>query len=73
MKLVFSPKNAKLRISNNEQEKLGAMQLYRGTIAFFRNTAGHHLINTYSQEDALRFVTWIDLLLTMLRKASNNS
>ncbi len=73
MELAFSPKNAKLRISNNDQEQLGVMQLYRGTIAFFRNTTGHHLIDTYSQEDALRFVVWIDLLLTMLKAVSNNA
>jgi len=49
------------------------MELYRGTIAFFRNTTGHHLIDTYTQDDALRFVAWIDLLLTMLKTVSGNS
>ncbi len=73
MELAFSPRNAKLRLGNTEQEQLGAMQLYRGTIAFFRNTTGHHLIDTYSQEDALRFVAWVDLLLTMLKMTSDEA
>jgi len=67
MEKAFSPKNPVLRFSELEQEQLGIMQLYRGTIAFFRNTTGHHLINTYTQDDALRFVAWVDLLLSMLK------
>jgi uncharacterized protein (TIGR02391 family) len=73
METVFSPKNPKLSFSTVEQEQLGAMQLYRGTIAFFRNTTGHHLIDTYTQDDALRFVAWIDLLLSMLKTVAENS
>lgn len=69
MELAFSPKNPRLRFSTIEPEQLGAMQLYRSIMAFFRNTTGHHLIDTYTQDDALRFVSWIDLLLTMLKKA----
>ncbi len=72
MELAFSPKNPKLSFSNVEQEQLGVMQLYRGTIAFFRNTTGHHLIGTYTQDDALRFVAWVDLLLSMLKTVSGN-
>jgi uncharacterized protein (TIGR02391 family) len=69
MEQAFSAKKPLLRLSNNEAEQVGAMQLYRGVMAFFRNAAGHHLIETYSQEEALRFVAWIDLLLAMLTKA----
>jgi hypothetical protein len=49
------------------------MQIYRGVMAFFRNTAGHNLIETYDQEDALRFVILVDLLLTTLGKVSEGS
>jgi uncharacterized protein (TIGR02391 family) len=73
MEFAFSPKNPKLSFSNIEQEQLGVMQLYRGTIAFFRNTTGHHLIDTYTQDDALRFVAWVDLLLAMLKTVSENA
>lgn len=72
MEQAFSPKNLLLPFSNVEQEQLGVMQLYRGTIAFFRNSTGHHLIDTYSQDDALRFVAWIDLLLAMLKTVAGN-
>lgn len=69
MEQAFSPKNPLLRLSDIEQERLGAMQLYRGMMAFYRNAAGHHLIETYTQEEAFRFVAWVDLLLSMLSKA----
>lgn len=71
METAFSPKHGPVRLSDVEQEQLGAMQFYRGVMAFFRNAAGHKVIETYSQEDALRFVAWIDLLLTMVRDADN--
>jgi hypothetical protein len=43
-------------------------QIYRAVIAFFRNAAGHNVINSYTQGDALRFVVFVDLLLTMVGK-----
>jgi hypothetical protein len=36
-----------------------------------RNAAGHNLIDTYSQEDALRFVVFVDLLLAMVGRISD--
>jgi uncharacterized protein (TIGR02391 family) len=71
MELAFSPNSGPLQFSQIHQEQLGAMQLYRSIMAFFRNTAGHHLIDTYSQDDALRFVAWIDLLLAMLNRVAS--
>jgi uncharacterized protein (TIGR02391 family) len=73
MEQAFSPRNPQLRLSHVEQEQVGAMQLYRGVMAFFRNAAGHHLISTYSQEEALRFVAWVDLLLGMVAKAKSGN
>jgi len=66
MEQAFSPKGGPLKLSSTEQEQLGVMQLYRGTMAFFRNDAGHHLVATYTKDDARRFVAWIDLLLAMV-------
>jgi len=69
MERAFSPKGGPLQLSGLEQEQLGAMQLYRGMMAFFRNDAGHHVTDTYSRDDALRFVGWVDFLLAMVAKA----
>ena len=66
MERTLSPKGGELRLSDDDKEQLGAMQIYRGVMAFFRNPAGHNLIDTYSQEDALRFVVFVDLLLAMV-------
>lgn len=59
-----------LKLSEIEQEQIGAMQVYRGMMAFFRNSAGHHLADHYTREDALRFVLWIDQLLGLVQVAA---
>jgi len=65
MEKAFGVKGGRLKCSANDQEQLGAMQIYRGVMAFFRNAAGHNIADTYRQEDALRFVAMIDLLLNL--------
>lgn len=65
-------KNGLLKLSDEEPEQIGAMQIYRGVMAFFRNTAGHNLIDSYDQDDALRFVVLVDLLLKTMSEASIN-
>ncbi|MHB8598778.1 MAG: TIGR02391 family protein [Ktedonobacteraceae bacterium] len=73
MENAFGPKNKLLIFSTLDQEQVGVMQVYRGVMAFFRNSVGHHIIDSYSQEDALRFVAWIDLLLAMIKTVSGNT
>jgi uncharacterized protein (TIGR02391 family) len=70
MERAFSPKNGLLGLSEHDQEQVGAMQVYRGVMAFFRNPAGHNLVDSYTQEDALRFVVFVDLLLALVGRAS---
>jgi uncharacterized protein (TIGR02391 family) len=72
MERAFGPNSGVLRLSRNSQEQRGAMELYRGTMAFFRNSAGHNVIDTYTQDDALRFVAWIDILLSMIEKVTEH-
>jgi hypothetical protein len=48
------------------------MKLYRGVMAFFQNDTDHNIVDTYGQEDALRFVVFVDLLLTMVGKISED-
>ncbi len=69
MERAFGPRNGPLRLSDEDQEQLGAMHVYRGVMAFFRNAAGHNVVDSYSQEDALRFVVFVDLLLSMVGKS----
>lgn len=72
MERAFGLKSGLLRLSEEDQEQLGAMQIYRGVMASFRNAAGHNLIETYDQEDALRFVVFVDLLLAMVGKVAGD-
>jgi hypothetical protein len=45
------------------------MQIFRGVMAFYRNSTGHRLVDSYSQNDALHFVAFVDLLLEIVAKA----
>ncbi len=65
----FSAANPRLRLSANQREQLGAMQLYAGVTAFFRNPTGHNLKDNYTREDAVRLVALVDLLLAMIGRA----
>jgi hypothetical protein len=53
------------------KNRLSAMKIYRGVTVFFRNATGHNLVDEYSQEDALRFVVFIDLLLAIVGRISD--
>lgn len=70
MELVFSAKNPMIRLSENDHEQRGAMELYRGMMAFFRNSTGHNIVNTYSRDDAQRVVAFVDLLLGMIERTT---
>jgi uncharacterized protein (TIGR02391 family) len=71
MEYAFGAAKPRLRLSENQREQIGAMQLYAGIMAFFRNPTGHSLKDTYSREDALRFVAMVDLLLQMVERAEH--
>ena len=38
-------------------------------MGYFRNDAGHNLIESYSQDDVIRLVAMIDLLLKLVADA----
>ena len=69
MEQAFSPKAPKLKLSGIEAEQVGAMQLYRGLMAYHRNPAGHHVMDEFAAEEALRIVVWVDHLLALIAKA----
>lgn len=69
MQFAFSADSPRVRLSRNRQEQIGAMQLYVGVMAFFRNPTGHNLKDTYAREDAVRFVAMVDLLLSLVARA----
>jgi uncharacterized protein (TIGR02391 family) len=69
MQAAFSAKGGPLQLSSHEQEQVGYMQIYTGVMAAFRNAAGHNVVDSYTQEDALRFVSTVDLLLDMVSRA----
>lgn len=73
MGAAFSARAPRLRLSTDEREQRGAMEIYRGLMALLRNRTGHRIVNTYSREDAQRFVALVDFLLTLVSKAQLES
>jgi hypothetical protein len=59
-----------LRVSENPEEHEGVCHMCRGVMLTFRNPTHHHVIDTYSGEDALKVCAFIDNLLTLIDNAS---
>ena len=65
MEHAFSPREPLVRFSYDPEVQRGAMELYRGVMAFFRNPAGHGL-QDLPHDQAARVVLLVDLLLGLL-------
>lgn len=65
--------NGPLKMSAVAAEQLGAMQMFRGLVAFYRNPSGHRLRDDVDRDQAVRLVVWIDLLLALVGEARERS
>lgn len=52
--------------SNDSDDQRGLTQILRGIVPAFRNKTHHHVINTFSREDAMRVCGFIDVLLRVV-------
>lgn len=56
-----------LRVASNDpDDQRGVTQILRGIIAAFRNKTHHHIINSFSREEAMRVCGFIDVLLRVV-------
>jgi|GEM_PF-3185150 len=72
MELAFSQHAPLIRLGRNDPEQRGAMDLFRGMMAYLRNPANHGL-NRADPIDASQIVGWVDFLLGQLAAADNGS
>lgn len=66
---AFNEKLEKTRLqvaSAQAEEQRGITIILRGFVPAFRNTTHHHIVDTFSQEDAIRSCAFIDLLLRVI-------
>jgi uncharacterized protein (TIGR02391 family) len=66
---AFSEKLEKTRLqvaSGQAEEQRGITIILRGFVPAFRNTTHHHIVDTFTQEDAIRTCAFIDLLLRVV-------
>jgi hypothetical protein len=59
-----------VRISTERDEEEGAMRMYAGVMAFYRNRATHERRRDLDQRAAKQIILWIDHLLALLDEAS---
>ena len=52
--------------SNDSDDQRGFTQILRGLVPAFRNKTHHHVINTFSREEAMRVCGFIDVLLRVV-------
>lgn len=52
--------------TRNQGDQRGFTQILRGIVPTFRNPTHHHVINTFSREDAIRVCGFIDVLLRVV-------
>jgi hypothetical protein len=56
-----------LRVASNDaDDQRGFSQILRGVVPAFRNATHHHVINSFSREEAMRVCGFIDVLLRVV-------
>lgn len=56
-----------LRVASNDaDDQRGFTQILRGVVAAFRNKTHHHVVNSFSREEAMRVCGFIDVLLRII-------
>ena len=55
-----------LKISNSPDEQRGFIFMIQGVVPAFRNLTHHHVTNSFTQKEALRVCSFIDVLLRVV-------
>jgi hypothetical protein len=55
-----------LKISDDPDDQRGYLNIMRGVVPAFRNKTHHHIVKTFTREDALRVCGLIDVLLKVV-------
>jgi Protein of unknown function (Hypoth_ymh) len=66
---AFNERLEKTRLqvaSGQVEEQRGITIILRGFVPAFRNTTHHHIVDTFTQEDAIRICSFIDFLLRVI-------
>ena len=57
--------------SKSAEEQRGFTQILRGVVSAFRNKTHHHIVSSFSREEAMRVCGFIDVLLRVVDKSVN--
>jgi hypothetical protein len=68
---AFRTQTGRLVVSSVEAEQEGVHQLFRGIIGFLKNPPSHRIITTYTREQAVAVVEFVDFLLGILGTAQD--
>lgn len=70
---AFNEEPAKTRLlvaTGNPDDQRGITRILKGIVPAFRNVTHHHIVDTFSREDAMRICGFIDVLLRVVDGAS---
>ena len=69
---VLNPDKGLRKIEGERNEQDGYYQIFRGIMMSFRNETHHRISDNLTREDAMKIVAFIDSLLSILDKTTNN-
>jgi hypothetical protein len=67
MKWAFEGPTPRISLAAHATEQWGALNVYRGIAAFYRNGTHHRVrAEDFDPDEAMRIVSWIDHLLGLI-------
>jgi uncharacterized protein (TIGR02391 family) len=67
MKWAFEGPTPRIPLATHPTEQWGALNVYRGIAAFYRNGTAHRVrADDFDPEEAMRIVSWVDHLLGLI-------
>jgi DNA-binding PadR family transcriptional regulator len=68
MEQAFDPQFGPLvMVSQHGGEQTGVMNSFKGVMGWVRNTTGHRIMDTFTENDVHRFIAWIDYLFKLIK------
>lgn len=70
MQWAFDGDPARLALTDDKKAQAGALEMYRGLWAFYRNPTAHRVRDDLDRIEVLRVVSWIDHLLWLIDQSA---
>jgi integrase len=72
MRWAFDGDPARLALTDDKKAQTGALEMYRGLWAYYRNPTAHRVRDDLDRNEVLRVVSWIDHLLWLIDQSASS-